>query len=87
MTDIPTLAPLLKTLRCSLISAGPVAQFNPIKSMPIGSNAFKAAPISDPINMVPVVSTVTWAIRTISFLDRAIASRAPFTAALACSKS
>ena len=59
ITEIPTLAPLLKTLKCSLISAGPVAQFKPIKSIPSGSKAFNAAPISDPINIVPVVSTVT----------------------------
>ena len=56
---MPAVAPLLKTRKCSLISAGPVAQFKPIKSIPSGSSAFKAAPISDPMSIVPVVSTVT----------------------------
>ena len=55
--------------------------------MPNGSKAFRAAPISEPINMVPVVSTVTWAIKTMSLPDLLIASRAPLTAALACNKS
>ena len=32
--------------RCSLISVGPVAQFRPIASMPSGSSAVSAAPIS-----------------------------------------
>ena len=47
--------------RCSLISAGPVAQFSPIMSTPSGASAVSAAPISEPSSMVPVVSTVTWA--------------------------
>ena len=38
---------------------GPVAQFSPIRSMPSGSSAVSAAPISEPSSMVPVVSTVT----------------------------
>ena len=46
--------------RCSLISAGPVAQFRPIPSMPSGSSAVSAAVISEPTSMVPVSSTVTW---------------------------
>ena len=46
--------------RCSLISVGPVAQLRPIASTPSGSIAVSAAPISDPMSMVPVVSTVTW---------------------------
>ena len=46
--------------RCSLISAGPVAQLRPIRSMPSGSSAVSAAPISEPSSIVPVVSTVTW---------------------------
>jgi hypothetical protein len=36
-----------------------VAQFSPITSMPSGSSAVSAAPISEPISIVPVVSTVT----------------------------
>ena len=59
MTDIATFAFLLRYLRCSDISAGPVAQFKPMMSIPIGSSALSAAPISEPINIVPVVSTVT----------------------------
>ena len=39
---------------------GPVAQLSPMKSMPSGSRAVSAAPISVPSSMVPVVSTVTW---------------------------
>ncbi len=49
----------LSCLRCSLISAGPVAQLRPIMSIPRGSRAVSAAPISLPISIVPVVSTVT----------------------------
>ena len=52
--------------KCSLISAGPVAQLRPIKSTRRGANALSAAPISDPRSMVPVVSTVTCAIKRIS---------------------
>ena len=52
--------------RCSLISAGPVAQFRPIMSMPSGSTAVSAAPISLPSSIVPVVSTVTWAMTGMS---------------------
>jgi hypothetical protein len=39
------------------------------------------------MSMVPVVSTVTWAIKTISLFDFLIASRAPLIADFACSKS
>ena len=52
--------------KCSDISVGPVAQLRPIKSISRGSSAFKAAPISDPKSIVPVVSTVTCAITTTS---------------------
>ena len=45
--------------RCSVISAGPVAQFMPITSGRIASSAVSAAPISEPTSMRPVVSTVT----------------------------
>ena len=37
--------------------------------------------------MVPVASTVTWAIKTMSLSDSEIASRAPLTAAFACRRS
>ena len=87
MQDIPSSELLLKVRRCSLISAGPVAQFKPIRSIPSGASAFKAALISEPSNMVPVVSTVTCAIKTISRSDLSITERAPFTAALACNRS
>ena len=56
---MPTGLLLLKVLKCSLISAGPVAQFIPIKSTPKDCREDRAADISDPRSMVPVVSTVT----------------------------
>ena len=87
ITEIPIVLFFAKTRRCSLISAGPVAQFRPIRSIFSGSNAFKAAPISEPSNIVPVASTVTCAIKTISRGHFSIASRAPLIAAFACSKS
>ncbi len=59
MQEIPTRACRARWRRCSLISAGPVAQFRPIMSMPSGSSAVSAAPISEPTSIVPVVSTVT----------------------------
>jgi hypothetical protein len=59
ITESGTLACSDSTRRCSLISAGPVAQFIPIRSMPSGSSAVSAAPISEPTSMVPVCSTVT----------------------------
>ena len=47
--------------RCSLISAGPVAQLMPMMSTFSGSMAASAAPISVPGSMRPVSSMVTWA--------------------------
>ena len=78
---------LLKVLRCSLISAGPVAQFMPMRSTSKAASELSAAPISEPSNIVPVVSTVTWAINTMSRSHFSRAARAPLTAALACRRS
>ena len=55
--------------------------------MPSGSSAVKAAPISVPSSIVPVVSTVTWHINGASDPASVKARRAPITAALACSRS
>ena len=60
ITDTGSVRCLDRCRRCSLISAGPVAQLRPIMSIPSGSSAVSAAPISLPSSMVPVVSTVTW---------------------------
>ena len=73
--------------RCSLISAGPVAQFSPMTSTPSGSIAVSAAPISLPSSIVPVVSTVTWVMIGMCRPARAIARRAPSTAAFSWSRS
>ena len=73
--------------RCSLISAGPVAQFRPIMSMPSGSSAVSAAPISDPSSIVPVVSTVTCTMIGIRRSSSSIAMWQPRTAALDCRMS
>ncbi len=73
--------------RCSLISAGPVAQLRPITSTPSGSSAVSAAPISEPSSIVPVVSTVTWAKIGSATPASARARLAPTMAALACSRS
>ena len=73
--------------RCSLISSGPVAQFSPRTSIPNGSSAVRAAPISLPSSIVPVVSTVTWHISAASDPAAFSARFAPITAALACSRS
>ena len=73
--------------RCSLISVGPVAQLSPSTSIPSGSSAVSAAPISVPSSMVPVVSTVTWTIRGRSLPAASSARRLPMIAALACSRS
>ena len=56
---MPTGLLLLNVLKCSLISAGPVAQFIPIRSTPKDCREERAADISEPRSMVPVVSTVT----------------------------
>ena len=73
--------------RCSLISAGPVAQFSPIPSMPSAAIEVSAAPISLPSSSVPVVSTVTWTISGSSTPAAAIARLAPSTADLPWSRS
>ena len=64
-----------------------MAQFSPIRSMPSGSSAVSAAPISEPSSMVPVVSTVTWQITGTGDPVAAIARLAPTTAAFVCSRS
>ena len=66
---------------------GPVAQFKPIMSTPSGSIAVRAAPISDPMSMVPVVSTVTSTkIGSLVPVSK-IANRQPLMAALVWSRS
>jgi len=68
-------------------NAGPVAQFSPMTSRPSGSSAARAAPISLPSSMAPVVSMVTEAISTTCAPAADIARLVPITAALACSRS
>ena len=46
--------------RCSCISAGPVAQLMPSTSGRIAPSDTRAAPISLPTSIRPVVSIVTW---------------------------
>jgi hypothetical protein len=87
ITDSGTRACLASVRRCSLISAGPVAQLSPIRSTPSGSIAVSAAPISLPSSIVPVVSTVTWVITGTRRPSASIARRRPNTAALTCSRS
>ena len=55
--------------------------------MPSGSSAVRAAPISLPSSMAPVVSMVTEAISGTCTPAAAMARLAPITAALACSRS
>ena len=55
--------------------------------MPSGSRAVRAAPISLPSSIAPVVSMVTWAMSGSSVPAAVIARRAPMTAALAWSRS
>ena len=78
---------LASVRRCSLISAGPVAQFRPMRSTPSGSIAVSAAPISLPSSIVPVVSTVTWVMIGTRRPSARIAALRPSTAALTCSRS
>ena len=87
MTDTGMLACWDRYRRCSTISAGPVAQLSPIMSMPRGSNAVSAAPMSEPSSMVPVVSMVTWEMigRRLPAAD--IPSWQPRTAALTWRRS
>ena len=59
----------------------------PIMSMPSGSRATRAAVISLPTSIVPVVSTVTETVIGRSTPARAQARRAAMTAALAWSRS
>ncbi|MQY11596.1 hypothetical protein SRB5_17150 [Streptomyces sp. RB5] len=73
--------------RCSLISAGPVEQFSPIRSMPSGSRAVSAAPISEPSSIVPVVSNASEQISGTSEPSASIARRAPRSADFVCSRS
>ncbi len=87
MQPTPIRANRLRWRRCSLISAGPVAQLRPITSMPSGSRATSAAPISEPSSIVPVVSTVTCAMIGRSASRAARARLQPTMAALACSRS
>ena len=61
ITDSAIRACLESVRRCSLISAGPVEQFSPMRSTPSASSAVSAAPISEPSSIVPVVSTATCA--------------------------
>ncbi len=56
-------------------------------SMPSGSSAVSAAPISEPTSIVPVVSTVTWTITGRSAPAARSARFAPTTADFACSRS
>ncbi len=55
--------------------------------MPSGSSAVSAAPISDPSSIVPVVSTVTWAMIGRSAPVAVRARLAPRIEALVCSRS
>ena len=87
ITDSGIRACLASVRRCSLISAGPVAQLSPMRSTPSGSSAVSAAPISLPSSIVPVVSTVTWATIGMRRPSARIASWSPSTAALACRRS
>ena len=64
-----------------------MAQFSPIMSMPSGSSAVSAAPISLPSSIAPVVSIVTCAMTSASGASSATARLAPTMAALACSRS
>ncbi|CAM5538764.1 hypothetical protein STENM223S_08827 [Streptomyces tendae] len=73
--------------RCSVISAGPVEQFRPIMSMPSGSSAVRAAPISEPSSIVPVVSKAMETSSGTAVPVASIALRAPRTDALVWSRS
>ena len=73
--------------RCSLISAGPVAQLRPMTSGRRASRVVRAAPISVPISMRPVVSMVTWTCSGTWRPASAMARRQPMMAALAWRRS
>ena len=87
ITDSGIRACLDSVRRCSLISAGPVEQFSPMRSTPSASSAVSAAPISEPSSIVPVVSTATCATIGTRRPSSAIARRTPRMAALACRRS
>ncbi len=72
---------------CSPISVGPVAQLRPMMSMPSGSMAASAAPISVPTSMRPVSSMVTWHWIGTWRPTLAMARRAPMTEAFTASRS
>ena len=73
--------------RCSVISRGPVAQLRPMTSGRRASSEVRAAPISVPTSIRPVVSIVTWTISGRSLLALAMARRQAMIAALAWSRS
>jgi hypothetical protein len=77
----------LRWRRCSLISAGPVAQLMPTMSTFNGSMAASAAPISVPGSIRPVSSMVTWAWMGTWRPAAAMARRAAMTAAFRPSRS
>ncbi len=87
ITDSGTRACLASCRRCSLISAGPVAQLSPMTSMPSGSSAASAAPTSVPSSIVPVVSTVIEARIGTCRPSAAIARFAPMIDAFVCRMS
>ena len=73
--------------RCSLISAGPVAQLSPTRSTPSGTRLVTAASVSVPSSIVPCSSMVTWAMTAARSPVAASARLAPTTAAFVCSRS
>ena len=73
--------------RCSLISAGPVAQLMPMTSGRRASIETSAAAMSVPGSMRPVTSIVTWICSGTSRPAAAMARRAPMVAALSPSRS
>ncbi len=77
----------LRWRTCSVISAGPVAQFSPMTSGRSASSTVNAAPISEPTSIRPVVSMVTCTISGTSRPARAMARRQAISAALACNRS
>ena len=79
-----------KYAMCSAISVGPVAQFKPRLAIGNGRNAFTTAAMSEPSNMVPVVSMVTLArigMSSCVFPTAPMASRHALIAHFTCSRS
>ena len=72
---------------CSFICSGPVAQLSPSTSIGNGSRIATTAAISEPTNIVPVVSIVTLTINGRRWPVLAKASSMPCRAALICSTS